>query len=150
MADEEEGPSLKGILVTAVSIVIVAVLITFLALSGGGGTEYSVTCDEYDGELGTGEKLREEWVISDNITSYKDIPEGQKGNLSNDTINILKGLTHSYNATNYTELSDKQKEVFREAIDERFAVVDNREKTPYVRVVYQDVVYFCDTDRMPD
>jgi hypothetical protein len=153
MADEEEGPSPREILVTVIAIVIVAVLTVgliraigvFLVFSGGsGGAEYTVNCDKIDG-------LRVEWLISDNITGYEDIPENQKQNLSNDTREALNGMS-SYNITdprytNYTDLSSAQKDLFRESLnDTETAVTENESKTPPLRIIYRGEAYFCDTD----
>jgi hypothetical protein len=150
---DEEDPSPREILVTAIAIVIVAVLTValirgigvFLLLSGGGGgAEYTVDCDRIDG-------LRVEWLMSDNITGYEDIPESQKQNLSNDTREALDGMS-SYNITgpvytNYTDLSGAQKDLFRESLnDTETAVTENESKTPPLRIIYQGEAYFCDTD----
>lgn len=160
MADEE-GPSPREILVTAIAIVIVAVLTValirgigvFLVLSGGGGgAEYTVDCDRIDG-------LRVEWLMSDNITGYEDIPENQKQNLSNDTreqINreqIKEMSSRNYNGTkytNYTDLSSAQKDLFRESLnDTETAVTENRSQTPPLRIIYGEDVYFCETLQPP-
>ncbi|MDZ7688614.1 MAG: hypothetical protein U5J64_07830 [Halobacteriales archaeon] len=134
---------------TVIAIVVVAVLTvglirvigTFLVLSGGGGTEYHVNCEKTDGPL------RDEWIISDNITSYEDIPQSQKTTLSNDSVERLKDLSpRFYNATDYAELSNEKKEIFRRAIDDA-TEVDNVSKTPDRLVVYQENVYSCTVDR---
>ncbi len=155
MTDEEgeEGPSPRKILVTAIAIVIAIVIAAdlttglirvigaFLVLSGGGGTEYHVNCEKTDGPL------RDEWIISDNITSYEDIPQSQKTTLSNESIERLKSLSpRFYNATEYTELSNEKKEVFRRAIDDA-TEIDDVSKTPDRLVVYQGNVYSCTVDR---
>jgi hypothetical protein len=138
---------------SAIAIVIAAVLTAglisgigvFLALSGGGGgAEHAVNCDRIDG-------LRVEWLISDNITGYEDIPESQKQNLSDDTREALDGMS-SYNITDprytkYTDLSSAQKDLFRESLNNtETAVTENESKTPPLRIIYRGEAYFCDTD----
>jgi len=155
MADEE-GPSPREILVTVIVIVIVAVLTVglirgigvFLVLSGGGGGgEYTVDCDKIDG-------LRVEWLISDNITGYEDIPENQKQNLSDYNREQIKEMSsRNYNGTNYTnytDLSSAQKDLFRESLnDTETAVTENRSQTPPLRIIYGGDVYFCETLQPP-
>jgi len=106
---------------------------------------YGVTCDDFEGELSTGEKVRKGWLISDNITRYEDIPEDQKETLSNETIEVLKKL--SFNATNYSRLSEEQKEVFREGINDT-AQTDASNKTPPKYVLYKGNIYFCHGGRV--
>jgi len=111
------------------------------------GPEYFVTCSEYDSELSTGAEIKEKWVISDNITRYDDLPETQKENFSNKTVEAFKQVPFAFKATDYAEMSDDQKEIFREAINGSNVDIDNRSKTPERRVVYRGKVYTCDADR---
>jgi hypothetical protein len=105
---------------------------------GQGG--YLVSCNEYDGEMSTGEELKEEWIISDNITSYEDIPQSQKDNISNNTVEVLKGADGLFSAINYTEMSADEKELFRKALNTSVRA----NSRPYARVVYRGNVYSCD------
>jgi hypothetical protein len=114
--------------------------IDFIARDTSGQGEYSVSCGRYDGKMATGEELKEEWVISDNITNYADIPQSQKDNLSNDTVEILKRANGSFKATHYTNMSSAEKELFRKALNT--SVRSNTR--PYGRVIYRGRLYSCD------
>lgn len=150
MTDEEgeEGPSPRKILVAAIAIVIVAVLTvglirvigTFLVLSGSQGEAvYHVGCEEYDGPL------RDEWIISDNISSYEEIPQNQKSTLSNESVERLKDLSpRFYNATEYTELSEERKSVFRSALNGSVEVKTREEASYTDDIIYRGEVYECD------
>lgn len=117
--------------------------IVFL-LTDPGDPQYSVTCDEYDGSVKT------EWQLSDNVMGYEDIPEDQKENLSNDTRKSLKRTPSGwFNAANYSDLSMAEKDVFKEALTDT-VVVDSRNKKPPLRVFYQEDVYFCYGERVPE
>jgi hypothetical protein len=151
MTDKGESLGLRGILVTAMAIIIFAVLTvglirgigTLLVLSGGGGgAEYTVICDEYDGPL------RVEWLISGNITGYDDIPENQKQNLSDDARKTLKSMNSysSYDSINYTDMSSAQKQLFRESLNDG-AVTENGSQTPPTRIIYRGKAYSCNTEK---
>jgi len=146
MTDKKEKFNANGLakyldIVVAVFVLVGLFLGLAVFLSGSGGeTTYGVSCSEYDVPVETG------WLLSDNITSYEDIPQNQKRNLSNDTVETLKRLnSYSYNATDYTDMSNKQKRVFIQALNGSI-VVRNRSKTPDTQVVYKNEIYFCDTD----
>jgi hypothetical protein len=160
-SEDKKATPVTVVLILVLAVLSLAFIIFFLPklffgfvilFEGSGETQYGVACYKFNGELSTGENVRENWVISDNITGYEDIPQSQKQNLSNDTIEVLKELPHYlYNATNYTDMSEERKTVFRKALNENeSAVVDSRDKTPYTRVFYQGNLYSCDTDRIPD
>jgi hypothetical protein len=150
MTDKEGGRYSEAVTYLGVGIVLIITIISIaffysvlfgdgIILFGGGSAEYAVICDKYDGEL------RTRWLLSDNITGYDDIPDSQKENLSNSSREVLKRANPSYNATNFTELSEGQKEIFIEAINGS-AVTENESNTPYVRIFYRGEMYSCDTD----
>jgi hypothetical protein len=155
--DEEGDLSLRRVLVTAIVIVIAAVLtvilirslLVALVLFGGGGDEVrsevdTVDCYRVDG-------LRVEWLASDNITGYDDISESQKQDLSNDTVEELRRmaqepeLSNPYNDTNYanyTDLSDAQKDLFRDSLNDT-ETYENASRSLPPRVIYRGDPYFC-------
>ena len=147
MTDEDSSiydltKHLDIVAVVALFIASSIVFIIFLnTLFSGGGAIYQVTCEEYDGVL------RDEWITSDNITSYKDIPQSQRMTLSNESIDRLKELPpRLYNATEYTEMSEERRSVFRRALNETVEV-DTRKEASYSKVIYRQDVYECDLGR---
>jgi len=79
MTNKEEKSRAGGLtkhldIVVATVLLVLFIMGVSFVFGGEGGDKYSVSCDEYDGSVKT------EWIISDNITSYEDIPQGQKEN----------------------------------------------------------------------
>lgn len=152
--NEEDGYSwwVKLLLISGVTITVLGVLLVLsLPIYGffsGEGTEYGFDCREYEGELSTGYNLKEEWLLSENITGYEDIPENQKTNLSNETIEALKLLGKgSFTSSNYSELTEEQKRNFKKVLKGERVIVNDRNATPPSHVFYEDQMYTCDTDR---
>lgn len=110
--------------------------------------EHVFDCSEYEGELSTQYNLKEEWLLSENITGYKDIPDNHKTNLSNETIEVLKLLGEgSFNSSNYSELTEEQKRNFKKGLKSGRVLVDDRNAPPPSHVFYKSQMYTCDTDR---
>ncbi|MDZ7688609.1 MAG: hypothetical protein U5J64_07805 [Halobacteriales archaeon] len=74
---------ISGVAITVLGVLFVLSLPIFGFFSGE-GTEYGFDCREYE------RGLSEEWLLSENITGYEDIPEDQKTNLSAETVEALK------------------------------------------------------------
>lgn len=110
-----------------------------------GGTEYRFNCGEYEGGL------EEEWLLSDDITGYEDIPENQKTNLSAETTEALKSLGRgSFTSSNYSELTEEQKRNFKKELNGERLIVRGRDATPPSHVFYRGQIYTCDTDQATD
>ncbi len=120
--EEEKKTSSLTILLLAVGAIVSAVvflaLVTvvvpqiFLAfvLMFEGSPDHYLTCD-YD--LTADAELRESWIKSNDINSYEDIPKEEIENLSNDTKESLKRYPSSwYSGIEYSDLSEKEKELF--------------------------------------
>jgi len=138
----------KSLFISGIIIIVLGFLLLryfflpFFILSSGEGTEYGFNCEEYEGGL------KEEWLLSENITGYEDIPENQKTNLSNETIEALKSLgRRSFTSSNYSELTEEQKGNFKKVLKGERVIVNDRNATPPSHVFYGDQMYTCDTDR---
>lgn len=150
--DEQDGYSrwtkllfVLGALVIFLGIGTLLYLPIFVFFFPAEGTEYIFDCREYEGGL------KEEWLLSDNITGYKDIPENQKKNLSTEAIDALKSLGEgSFTSSNYTELTGEQKRNFKKDLNGERVVVRGRDATPPSHVSYRGQMYTCDTDQMTD
>ena len=119
----------------------------FVVLFEASGADYSFDCREYEGELSTGYNLKEKWLLSENITGYEDIPENQKTDLSNETIEILKSLGEgSFTSSNYSELTDGQKKNYRKDLNGERVIVNDRNASPPSHIFYRGQMYTCDTD----
>ena len=139
-----------GVGVAAIIFVLLfsQLFLPFVVLFEGSGVDYSFDCREYEGELSTGYNLEEEWLLSENITGYEDIPENQKTNLSNETIEALRSLGEgSFTSSNYSELTEEQKKNFREDLNDERVIVNDRNLSPPSHVFYRGQMYTCDTDR---
>jgi len=102
---------------------------------------YAMTCEAEEAQ-----EIREEWVRSDNITSYEDIPKNQTENMPQRIRDSLKADPSFWlTATKYENLSEKEKEVFRRGLN---GTRINRNKSIDTLVIYQGDVYYCDTDRV--
>lgn len=151
--DEEDGYSswakllfISGAIIIFLGIGLLLYLPVFVFFFPDGGTEYTFDCGEYEGGLS------EEWLLSEDITGYEDIPEEQKKNLSNETIDALKSLGEgSFTSSNYSELTEEQKRNFKKELNgERLIIVRGRDATPPSHVFYRGQMYTCDTDQMTD
>jgi len=150
--DEQDGYSrwtkllfVLGAVVIFLGIGILLYLPTFVFFFPNEGTEYRFDCGEYEGGL------TEEWLLSDDITGYEDIPENQKTNLSAETIEALKSLGRgSFTASNYSELTEEQKRNLKKDLNGERVVVRGRDATPPSHVFYRGQMYTCDTDQMTD
>jgi hypothetical protein len=127
-------------------IIIGASAILFPSGDDGRSGRHVVTCKEYDGKMATGEKLKEEWVLSDNITSYADIPKSKKENLSNKSITILKRANSSFKPTHYDNLSNAEQRLFKQALNTTVWT----DISLAGDVVYRGNLYACDTDAAPN
>jgi hypothetical protein len=138
-------------------LAMAALLIMFLAgyqfamnfLLGDSSGTFDAICDEYDGDIGTNDRVKREWVLSDNIMSYEELPEDEKKNLSNASIEILKRSDSLFVATNYSNLSAAQKEIFRASVNESEEPdrVNSRDKVPTGRIIYRGEIYSCELHR---
>mgnify|MGYP006294246677 CR=1 FL=1 len=98
------------------------------------------------------------WLKLENVTSYEDIPENEKNNLSNDTRERLKtASSHWYTVTNYRNLSRNEKNHFDAAIDtggrlNRRALLNRSGVDRYIftdsLILYEGGIYSCDIDRL--
>jgi len=138
---------LAVVILPIVGLLVISQLGPYIYLIGIFATDkepqYRVTCDTYDRTIKT------EWLASNNITGYEDIPEAQKRNPSNDTKEELKGIPSGwFNATNYSDLSTPEKESFKKALDDGTRVKNRSKTPPYPRVFYNGEVYLCDTTQI--
>lgn len=118
-------------------------LVGIFATDEGSGDEprYSMNCFEGD-EI---HEIKEEWVRSDNITSYEDIPKNQTRDIPQRINESLKAApSFWFTATEYENLSEREKEVFRRGLN---GTRVNRNEAVDTLVLYQGDVYYCDTDR---
>jgi 23S rRNA maturation mini-RNase III len=105
------------------------------------GPEYSMIC--YTGE--DIQEIREEWVRSENITSYEDLPKNQTENLPQRIKESLKAdASYWLTAVKYSNLSEDEKDVFRRGIN---GTRISRDESIGTLVLYEGSVYYCDTDR---
>lgn len=87
--------------------------------------------------------MQDEWLISDNISSYEDIPESQKSNLSEEAQEWLNTSDQSirvYNPVKYNDLSGEEQELFRRAIN---TTTSFREEPDFDYVFYDRSMYHC-------
>ena len=88
--------------------------------------------------------MNDEWLLSDNISSYEDIPESQKENLSAEAREWLNdtesGVVRVYNPIRYGNLSKEEQELFRRAIDNTTSF---RKKPEFRYVFYNKSIYHC-------
>ncbi len=133
---EEEERSLLIIVLLAFVILIIAMpILLFLSLDGG--SEYAMSCSAYE------PTAQEEWLRSDNITSYEDIPESKKENLSEDERERLKSLpSFWFDGDDYGNLSNAQKDAFERAINHTIRA--NRSEIISKRVFYRGKTYRCE------
>jgi len=123
-------------------VVFLVIVIGFVALLSPNDETYSMECHEHK-DLAT----QKTWIRSSNITSYEDIPENEKNNLSNDTVESLRSYSPFwYNGTDYQNLSEREKDVFNTAIDTG-ARLNRNEVDRYVftdsLILYEGDVYHC-------
>jgi hypothetical protein len=128
------------------SLILFGAIVTGVTnfITSDGGTEYAFTCREYDGELSTGYNMKEDWLLSDEINGYEDIPENEKKNMSNETIESLKSLSKkSFTSLNYTELTEEQRGNVVKAVNREAVYISSRNATPPSGVInsYQDIFY---------
>lgn len=103
--------------------------------------------------------MKTEWLISDNVTSYNDIPKSERRNLSEDAKEFLKGnpsQRREFTPIDYQELSSREKEIFKRAIKERIKG-NYSEVSEYAEIIrsdgknnhilYRNVLYDCDIIR---
>ena len=142
------------ILILGILIAAVLSVTLYFPIPDNGETETHVmTCDEH-GEL----TVQKSWLKLENITSYEDIPENEKDNLSNDTRKRLKNASsHWYTVTNYRNLSRNEKNHFDTAIDtggrlNRRTRLNRSEVDRYrftdTLILYEGGIYSCDIDRL--
>jgi len=87
--------------------------------------------------------MKEEWLLSDNISSYEDIPESQKENLSveaREWLNVTDQFVRVYSPIRYGNLSKEEQELFRRAINNTTSF---REEPDFHYVFYNRSMYYC-------
>jgi hypothetical protein len=88
--------------------------------------------------------MKDEWLLSDNISSYEDIPENQKENLSAEAREWLNdtgsGFVRVYNPITYDNLSKEEQELFRRGINNTTSF---REEPDFQYVYYNKNTYYC-------
>lgn len=134
-----------------VILIIVLLLLTWLivsqsawlaqiiALSGTeGGSVYYISCEDGD----VIQEINQEWVRSNNITSYEDIPKNQTKNIPQRIKESLKADPSFWlTATKYKNLSESKKEVFKKGLN---GTRINKSESLGTLVLYQEDVYYCD------
>lgn len=100
--------------------------------------------------------MKEDWLLSNNISSYEDIPVKQRRNLSKasrDWLNVSHpGKVREYNPTAYHELPEGQRRLFITALNNTTTFNESRlwmynSYSPYV--LYKGEMYRCDVLRTP-
>lgn len=171
MTDEEESertnadvstPTRSAFIKLGIAVVISAVILFLLVLvlyplilhEGSKGGDYGMWCDkqeDFEQEEPSFE-IKRTWIRSANITSYEDIPENEKNNLSNEAKEALKNVSSFwYNGTYYQNLSEKEKDIFNTSIND-MARLNRSELDRYVfansLILYGGDIYYCDADRI--
>ena len=107
------------------SLIILAsvfvLLIILLFISSGSGGRWLLSCSLADSH---NEHMKISWLKSDNISSYEDIPEEEKKNLSDESVRWLNisdlnntdSRVREYNPVKYKDLSEEEKKVFKDSL----------------------------------
>jgi hypothetical protein len=136
------------LLILGILIAAVLSISLYFPIPDNGETEtHGMVCHEHE-EL----TAQKSWLKLENVTSYEDIPENEKNNLSNDTREGLKNASsYWYTVTNYRNLSRNEKNHFDTAIDPgarlNWSEVDRYIFTDSL-ILYEGSIYHCDIDRL--
>jgi hypothetical protein len=135
-------------LIVLITVLFPQIFLAFVIMFEGSPPDHHMTCDEF-GSV----EMQKSWLKSDNITSYKDIPENEKRSLSNESREQLRELASKwYDETyysNYSEMSEKEKDLFGSALDDRISL-SSREYERYENdftaslILYRQKIYECD------
>lgn len=118
-APEEPDSHPVRVLLFVTLAVIVLTLILFSALLSEvpRGAEGRMSCDPIN-EVDLFDKhIKKEWLMSDNITSYEDIPEEERVNLSENAREFLRRSGWGYKVISYQTLSNGEKKLFKSGVD---------------------------------
>lgn len=155
---------LSSIVLASVLVLLIALL--FILFGGGGGEDKYLICSLSDSHS---RHMKISWLKSDNISSYEDIPGEEKENLSAGSerwlnisaLNYTDTYIREYNPTEYQELSEDRKKLFRNSLNSRVYLDDLDENTSTENlffnserlflnssfILYQGDMYYCDIYR---
>jgi len=94
--------------------------------------------------------MKEDWLLSSNISSYEDISGNERDNLSTQAREWLTSeKMHEYNPIKYSELSEGEGNLFKRAVDSsttfnRSNVFWDEDLTDLNFVYYNGTMYHCD------
>jgi hypothetical protein len=152
------------VLVLAVGVLVAIIFLVWLfsqlflpfvvLLESGGGDEMFLSCSLADSHS---EHMKISWLKSNNISSYEEIPEEEKRNLSAESerwlnisaLNDTEVRVREYNPVKYKNLSEEEKELFKDSLNSR-VYFDGSDwyrnssfGTKSDKILYQRDIYQC-------
>jgi hypothetical protein len=149
-------------LVVLVTVLFPQIFLAFVIMFEGSSESDEFVCTpvgDRPGYEGYEKYMKTRWLTSDNITSYKDIPESERRTLSEDAKEFLKGhpsQRRDFTPIDYQELSSREKEIFKRAIEgpmkgdhtELSEYLDiTRSDGEYNHILYRNTLYVCDINQ---
>jgi len=143
-------------LVVLVTVLFPQIFLAFVITFEGSSESDEFVCtpvEDRPGYEGYENYMKTKWLISENITNYKDIPESERRNLSEDAKEFLKGnpsQRRDFTPIDYQELSVREKEIFKRAIEgpikgDLSEYLDiTRSDGEYNHILYRNTLYVCD------
>jgi hypothetical protein len=88
---------------------------TIFAVTEEDDNQESIRCSVHENH---NKYMKNRWLLSDNISSYEDIPEAELENLSSEAKDWLRSeMMHEYDPIEYSELSKGEQNLFRRSIN---------------------------------
>ena len=143
---------IAGLILIMFVVFVVVVPAVVLLFSDSPDYTESVSCSLHENHS---RYMKTEWLLSSNVSSYEDIPNSERRNLSAEAMQWLESeRAHEYNPIKYSELSDSERDLFKRAVNngttfDRSNAFWDEDPTDLNFVFYNGSMYRCEISTPP-